>query len=125
MCIPAGVVRWISNERAIISFDAHRTSFEGAPAAPSFHPIEKGLTTETLKLQEVPQEAFEAAETTTDWFSLFYRRANRYSLLNKEQEVELAQAIERGDLQRAEVSKPRPSTPGPDPGGDVRADPRV
>ena len=51
-----------------------------------------------MKLHEVPQENVETADTT-DWFSLFYRRANHYSLLTKEQEVELAQAIERGDLE--------------------------
>jgi RNA polymerase primary sigma factor len=52
-------------------------------------------TTETVTLQEAPQETL---ESTIDWFALFYRRANQYSLLTKEQEVELAQAIERGDL---------------------------
>jgi RNA polymerase primary sigma factor len=52
-------------------------------------------TTETVTLQEAPQETL---ESTIDWFALFYRRANQYSLLTKEQEVELAKAIERGDL---------------------------
>ena len=41
-----------------------------------------------MTLNEVPQETIEAAEGTTDWFALFYRRANRYSLLTKEEEVE-------------------------------------
>jgi RNA polymerase primary sigma factor len=69
---------------------------------PLLTPPRRDVTTETVKLQEVPQENFETAETT-DWFSLFYRRANRYSLLDKQQEVELAQAIERGDLEAKET----------------------
>jgi len=55
-----------------------------------------------VTLNEVPQD-IEAAEGTTDWFALFYRRANRYSLLTKEEEVELAKAIERGDLDAKEM----------------------
>jgi len=39
------------------------------------------------------------AETTTDALQLFLREAGRYPLLTREQEVELAQAIERGDLE--------------------------
>jgi RNA polymerase primary sigma factor len=69
---------------------------------PLLTPPRRDVTTETVKLQEVPQENFETAETT-DWFSLFYRRANRYSLLDKQQEVDLAQAIERGDLEAKET----------------------
>jgi RNA polymerase primary sigma factor len=51
-------------------------------------------------LSEVTQET---TETTTDWFALFYRRANLFALLTKEQEVELAKRIERGDLDAKEL----------------------
>jgi RNA polymerase primary sigma factor len=77
-------------------------SLEGRHSGPSFSPPRRDVTTETVKLHEVPQENLETADTT-DWFSLFYRRANHYSLLSKEQEVELAQAIERGDLEAKET----------------------
>jgi RNA polymerase primary sigma factor len=40
----------------------------------------------------------ELSGATTDALQLFLNEARRYSLLTKEQEVELAQAIERGDL---------------------------
>ncbi len=40
----------------------------------------------------------EVAEPTTDSLQLFINQAMRYPLLTKEEEVELAQAIERGDL---------------------------
>src|SRR6476620_8285418 len=39
-----------------------------------------------------------SAETTTDSFQLFVNQASRYPLLTAAEEVELAQAIERGDL---------------------------
>jgi RNA polymerase primary sigma factor len=39
-----------------------------------------------------------AAEMTTDSLQLFINQAMKYPLLTKEEEVELAQAIERGDL---------------------------
>src|SRR5213595_1029287 len=39
-----------------------------------------------------------AATETTDIFQLFLNQASRYPLLTREQEVELAQRIERGDL---------------------------
>jgi RNA polymerase primary sigma factor len=42
-------------------------------------------------------DAHETTETT-DSFQLFLNQASRYPLLTREQEVELAQAIERGDL---------------------------
>ncbi len=42
--------------------------------------------------------AHDAAEPTTDSLQLFINQAMRYPLLTKEEEVELAQAIERGDL---------------------------
>jgi RNA polymerase primary sigma factor len=40
----------------------------------------------------------ELAETTTDALQLFFNEMRRYPLLTKEEEVELAQANERGDL---------------------------
>jgi len=40
----------------------------------------------------------ELAEATTDALQLFLREASRHPLLTREQEVELAQRIERGDL---------------------------
>jgi RNA polymerase primary sigma factor len=40
----------------------------------------------------------ELAVTTTDSLQLFFREASRYPLLTKDEEVELAKAIERGDL---------------------------
>src|SRR5919112_1533341 len=42
------------------------------------------------------------AETTTDAMQLFLREAARYPLLSKDEEVELAQRIERGDLEAKE-----------------------
>jgi RNA polymerase primary sigma factor len=41
----------------------------------------------------------ELAEATTDALQLFFRETARHSLLSKEEEVELAKAIERGDLE--------------------------
>jgi RNA polymerase primary sigma factor len=43
-------------------------------------------------------ETHQLAEPTTDSFRLFVNQASRYPLLTREQEVELAQRIERGDL---------------------------
>jgi RNA polymerase primary sigma factor len=43
------------------------------------------------------------AETTTDWFQLFYSRVRRYPLLTAAEEVDLAQRIERGDLDAKET----------------------
>src|SRR5918996_3866793 len=40
----------------------------------------------------------ELAETTTDALQLFFRETARHRLLTREEEVELAKAIERGDL---------------------------
>src|SRR6185295_9482 len=42
------------------------------------------------------------AEQTTDALQLFFNEMRKYPLLSKEEEVELAQAIERGDLQAKE-----------------------
>ena len=42
------------------------------------------------------------AEPTTDSLQLFFNEARRYPLLTAEEEVELAQAIERGDLEAKE-----------------------
>ena len=44
----------------------------------------------------------ELAETTTDALQLFFNEMRRYPLLTKEEEIELAQAVERGDLQAKE-----------------------
>src|SRR5262249_56521907 len=40
----------------------------------------------------------ELAETTTDALQLFFNEMRKYPLLTKEEEVELAKAVERGDL---------------------------
>ena len=40
----------------------------------------------------------ELAEQTTDALQLFFNEMRRYPLLTKEEEIELAQAVERGDL---------------------------
>ena len=42
------------------------------------------------------------AETTTDALQLFFNEMRRYPLLTKEEEIELAKAIERGDLEAKE-----------------------
>jgi RNA polymerase primary sigma factor len=44
----------------------------------------------------------ELAEQTTDALQLFFNEMRKYPLLSKEEEIELAQAIERGDLQAKE-----------------------
>ena len=44
----------------------------------------------------------ELAEATTDALQLFFNEMRRYPLLTKEEEIELAQAVERGDLQAKE-----------------------
>jgi RNA polymerase primary sigma factor len=41
----------------------------------------------------------ELAETTTDALQLFFNEMRKYPLLTKEEEIELAQAVERGDLE--------------------------
>jgi RNA polymerase primary sigma factor len=41
----------------------------------------------------------ELAEATTDALQLFFREISRYPLLTKQEEVELAQRVERGDLE--------------------------
>jgi RNA polymerase primary sigma factor len=42
------------------------------------------------------------ADATTDALQLFFNEMRRYPLLTKEEEIELAQAVERGDLQAKE-----------------------
>src|SRR6185295_5182279 len=42
------------------------------------------------------------AETTTDALQLFFNEMRKYPLLSKEEEIELAQAVERGDLEAKE-----------------------
>jgi RNA polymerase primary sigma factor len=44
----------------------------------------------------------ELAENTTDALQLFFNEMRRYPLLSKEEEIDLAQRIERGDLQAKE-----------------------
>jgi RNA polymerase primary sigma factor len=44
----------------------------------------------------------ELAEATTDALQLFFNEVRRYELLSKEEEVELAKAVERGDLEAKE-----------------------
>jgi len=44
----------------------------------------------------------ELAEQTTDALQLFFNEMRKYPLLTKEEEIELAQAVERGDLQAKE-----------------------
>jgi RNA polymerase primary sigma factor len=44
----------------------------------------------------------ELAEATTDALQLFFNEMRRYPLLTKEEEIELAQAAERGDLEAKE-----------------------
>ena len=55
--------------------------------------------------QEKAQEGYkngELAEQTTDALQLFFNEVRRHPLLTKEEEIELAQAIERGDLKAKE-----------------------
>jgi RNA polymerase primary sigma factor len=44
----------------------------------------------------------ELAEQTTDALQLFFNEMRKYPLLTKQEEIELSQAIERGDLQAKE-----------------------
>jgi RNA polymerase primary sigma factor len=44
----------------------------------------------------------ELAETTTDALQLFFNEMRKYPLLSKDEEIELAQAVERGDLEAKE-----------------------
>jgi RNA polymerase sigma factor (sigma-70 family) len=48
-------------------------------------------------------EAHATASQTTDGLQHLYNEASRYPLLSREQEVELAQRIERGDLEAKEL----------------------
>ena len=55
--------------------------------------------------QEAEQAGYrngELAEQTTDALQLFFNEMRKYPLLSKEEEIKLAQAIERGDLQAKE-----------------------
>ena len=47
-------------------------------------------------------DAHRAASETTDSLQLFFNQASRYPLLTREEEVELAKRIERGDLEAKE-----------------------
>jgi len=59
---------------------------------------EHNIQAESTHARERRTRAHEVAEPTTDSLQLFINQAMRYPLLTKEEEVELAQAIERGDL---------------------------
>jgi RNA polymerase primary sigma factor len=48
--------------------------------------------------EQVGYRNHELAESTTDALQLFFNEMRRYPLLSKEEEIELAQAVERGDL---------------------------
>jgi RNA polymerase primary sigma factor len=48
-------------------------------------------------------EAHAVAEPTMDSLQLFFNQASKYPLLSREEEVELAQRIERGDLEAKEL----------------------
>ena len=66
--------------------DNHRRRGEHAPRTPiAEHPERRGVD-------------HAAATETTDSFQLFLNQASRYPLLTREEEVELAQRIEKGDL---------------------------
>jgi RNA polymerase primary sigma factor len=67
---------------------------------------ERGVTLRDDCGREAPDTQYRndaLAETTTDALQLFLREASRYPLLAREQEVELAQRIERGDLEAKET----------------------
>jgi RNA polymerase primary sigma factor len=55
-------------------------------------------TSATARAAERRNDAHATAEATTDSFQLFVNQAMKYPLLTAAEEVELAQAIERGDL---------------------------
>src|SRR3954447_13981828 len=64
-----------------------------------------GLSIEDDCGREAEQAGYrneELAEQTTDALQLFFNEMRKYPLLSKEEEVELAQAIERGDLEAKE-----------------------
>jgi RNA polymerase primary sigma factor len=64
-----------------------------------------GLSIEDDCGREAEQAGYrneELAEQTTDALQLFFNEMRRYPLLTKEEEIELAQAVERGDLQAKE-----------------------
>jgi RNA polymerase primary sigma factor len=66
--------------------EKHRFRGEHAPRSPlAEHPERRGAD-------------HAAATETTDSFQLFLNQASRYPLLTREEEVELAQRIEKGDL---------------------------
>jgi RNA polymerase primary sigma factor len=64
-----------------------------------------GLSLEDDCGREAEQAGYrngELAETTTDALQLFFNEMRRYPLLSKEEEVELAKGVERGDLEAKE-----------------------
>jgi RNA polymerase primary sigma factor len=67
---------------------------------------ERGITLRDDCGREAPATEYRndvLAEATTDALQLFLREASRYPLLTREQEVELAKGIERGDLDAKET----------------------
>jgi RNA polymerase primary sigma factor len=68
--------------------------------------VERGIEVEDDCGQDAPEQPSyrndELAETTTDALQLFFGEISRHPLLTKEQEVELAKRIERGDLEAKE-----------------------
>src|SRR4051794_25008092 len=64
-----------------------------------------GMTIEDDCGREAEQAGYrneELAEQTTDALQLFFNEMRRYPLLSKDEEIELAQGIERGDLEAKE-----------------------
>jgi RNA polymerase primary sigma factor len=59
-------------------------------------------TAADVKHVERRTDTHQLAEPTTDSFRLFVNQASRYPLLTREEEVELAKRIERGDLEAKE-----------------------
>jgi RNA polymerase primary sigma factor len=67
---------------------------------------ERGISLRDDCGQDAPDTEYRndtLAEATTDALQLFLREASRYPLLTREQEVELAKRIERGDLEAKET----------------------
>jgi RNA polymerase primary sigma factor len=62
------------------------------------HKNQTSATTSAQRTAQRRADAHATAEATTDSFQLFVNQAMRYPLLTAAEEVELAQAIERGDL---------------------------
>ena len=59
-------------------------------------------TSDATRVPQRREQDHAVAEPTTDSLQLFFNQAARYPLLTREEEVELAQRIERGDLEAKE-----------------------